>query len=224
MAARHRAYGQVPGHLSLHGKQRRAHLFPHELSHLLNVIWQKVLRLKSFQCLSLFFLFPKRHILVVWSVAFFITWGFFLFFLSFFLGKLLVNKTVILSSLHLNYVAKKSLNLKMSRPFRCTPTLGIEIIHAKLIIVSRLHDRIRCLCKEVNWNTPRQISLIFHQISSSKSTVFSQIVYEIIYATFLAINVWSSPSQKKTTQSCQWQLQQSDFGNAFIFSRWGFKK
>lgn len=157
-----------------------------------------MLCLKSFPYLSLFFPLPKRHFSVVWCLALFITWGFFSF-LFFFLGKPLVNKTVILSLLHDKYMAKKSLNLKMSRPFWCTHTLAIEIIHAKLIIiVSYLHDRIQCLCKEVNWNTPWQISLIFHQIWSSKSTVFSQIVYEIIYATFLAINVWSSPSQKNT--------------------------
>lgn len=89
---------------------------------------------------------------------------FFFFFLSFFLGKPLVNKTIILSSLHSKYVAKKSPSLKMSRLFRCTRTLAIEVIHAKFIIVSYLHDRIRCLCKEVNWNTPRQISLSLHQI------------------------------------------------------------
>lgn len=90
MAARHWAYGQVPGHLNLHGKQRRAHLFPHELSHLLNVILQKVLCLKSSQCLSLFFfpmfLFSKKaHFGGVMGCILYYMSFFFIFFLSFFL-------------------------------------------------------------------------------------------------------------------------------------------
>lgn len=146
-------------------------------------------------------------------------------FLSFFLGKPLVNKTVILSLLHDKYVAKKSPNLKMSRPFRCTRTLAIEIIHAKLIIiVSYFHDRILCLCKEVNWNTPQQISLIFHQIWSSKS-IFPDCVWNNLCNISCHKCVIVPIAKKHKAASGEvFGLQQSDSGNAFILSRQGLNK